>query len=1464
MQAAKLSPSTNQEFAVTVIASRQVSLSTDYLYVLAAWVLVEASRSGSTSVTFDVRLPHRSILQVTSKFKYDDDSQSLVHSIDSQINRAEFQVTPSTPSTKLICFTSDEESWGGMPKHYDVILAVDQQCLVPCSLAIVADPRNATWNTDRTQRILDQLCHVCEQLFEQELPTEISRLDLLSRQDYEDILQWNSGSPALDQSCLHDLVDAQSLSQPLKTALWSQDGSLNYGELKTQSDHFSRLLRQTGLKSGDVVPICGSKSIWVKIAILGILKAGGTCVLLDINHPDEHILSVVNAVRPSMLLLSADQIQRFSMLDLCKITLSSSLFESHGSLENLTAPPKVPSHNVAFIVFSSGSTGKPKGILLSHQAVSTSASSQASKMGIDSKSRALQFSSYAFDVSIYETFITLTHGGCVVIPSESDRVDNLATFIRDNEVDWAILTPSVVSTLEPQAVSTLKTLNLTGECPVQSNIDTWAHKLNLINAYGSSEASTCALAPLSRDARPNWIGKLVGVRSWIVQAENHHQLVPVGELGELVVEGHVVASGYLADERKTRKAFIDAPRWATKDFEDHNPRPRFFKTGDLAQYCSDGSLLYCGRKDAQIRLRGHRVEPEVIENMIKQSLPEAENVVVVSTTRPDKGSSKLLLAVISLRHEQRPGQFLPLSSEQRDDLQQLRLRLIAQLPEYMIPVAFVIMREIPSTITGKIDRRKLEHLTMTMSSELYAEFSLQQDLLENREVQELTTTQTTMRHIWESALEVSLQEVVALDNFFVLGGDSIKAIKLISIARTTGHTLRYRDIFEKPTLQAMACLIEADSQSQLAPDTPHYEAFSLIDAGFEAGIHSFIQQIATQCDVSPAQVKDVFPCTPFQAGVWALSMKQEGTQLGQTVFRIARHVDVSRFKTAWQEVVAQAQALKVRFSIIHGQTLLQVVTETQAEWILADNLVAYRTHDRDQSFKLGQPTSRFALVSEVAGDRYLVWTTHHAIYDAWTLSLFEQRLHAAYFGNPLGPSPPIRDLVRHVKNSDQKASEKFWISQFESIDASDFPSLPAVVHHDPKDERFVQRKIPFKPATSGNLTTPSMIQASWALIIARYTLSDDVLFGQVFSGRNVPFCGIDKMLGAAITTVPMRIRIDRTQSAGKLVHTVQEETLRLIPHQHFGLQNIQKLNQDARRACQFNNILIIEPITSSTERNDGRTQGDEHVLERIDEGEISSRAYPLHLRCSIAQDHIVLEAYHDGNVISSEQVERLMFQLGHVLNQLKTSDCPLSAIEIVSPMDKQWIAKQNAVETYSEPSACVQDVISAWAIKTPSAEAICGWDQKFSYLELDDHASRLAAYLKSLSLQGTHPNNHERLAPVGAVGELLVDGPILAKGYLCDQDKTATSFVKHCDWLKTGTSAIVYKTGDLVQYKDDGTLSIIGRKDTQVKIRGNRLELADIECQIRRLHPQTAFVALQVVDVLQSRTKQLVAFLCNS
>jgi amino acid adenylation domain-containing protein len=1730
MQAAEMYVSANQDLRVTVRTPQPVSLQADCRYILAAWVLVEASRSGTTSVTFDVCLPHESVLQVTSKFSYDDNSRSLVHGIGSQITRAKLQdtCTLSTPSTKLICFPSDDNFWDDVPKHYDIVLAVNQPSLVPCSLTIVANSGNATWSPDQTQRLLNQLCHVCEQLFEQDSPIKISKLSLLSRQDYEDILRWNSPAPALDQSCLHDLVDAQSLTQPLQTALCSQDGSLSYGELKAQSDYFSRLLYKQGLATGDVVPICATKSVWVKVAILSVLKAGGTCVLLDINHPDEHLLSIVNAVHPGMLLLSADQIQRFEMLDVCKVTLSSSLFESHGSRPDLVAPPKVPPENAAFIVFSSGSTGKPKGILLSHQAVSSSASSQASKMGLDSKSRALQFSSYAFDVSIYETFIPLTQGGCVVVPSETDRLDNLTTFIQDNEVNWAILTPSVVSTLEPDAVSNLETLNLTGECPSQPNIDTWAHRLNLINAYGSSEASTCALAPLSRDTRPNWIGRLVGVRSWIVQAENHHHLVPVGELGELVVEGYVVASGYLADEQKTRTAFVDPPGWAIKNDDHHQPQARFFKTGDLARYCPDGSLLYCGRKDTQIRLRGHRVEPEVIENMINQFLPEAENVVVVATNRPDKGSGKLLIAVISFRHEQRPGQFLPPSSEQRDRLQQLRCHLTARLPGYMIPVAFVIMREVPSTITGKIDRKILEHLIMTMSSDLYAQFSLQQDRLENREVQELTAVQTEMRDMWQSALEVSLQAVVPLDNFFLLGGDSVRVIKLISIARATGHILKYRDIFERPTLQDMACLIEADSSSHLATETPRYEAFSLIDTGLTVDGHSVIQQIAAQCDLLPAQVKDAFPCTPFQAGAWALSLKQEGTQLGQTVFKLARHVDLARFKAAWQKVVAQAQALNIRFSIINGQTLLQVVTETQPEWILAENLLAYRSNDRDQLFKLGQPSSRFALVSEDTGDRYLVWTTHHAIYDAWTLSLLEQRLHAAYLGDILEPSPPIRDLVRHIQNSDLKAAEKFWISQFEGIDASDFPSPPAVVHHDSKHERIVQRKIPFRPATSSNSTTPSMIQASWALIIARYNLSDDVLFGQVFSGRNVHVCGIDKMFGAAITTVPMRIRIDRTKRAGELVRAIQEETLSLIPHQHLGLQNIQKLNQDAQRACQFNNILIIEPIMSSTEGDDGRIQGNEHVLERIDEGEISSRAYPLHLRCSIAEDHIVLEARHDGNVISSRQVERLMFQLGHVLNQLKDPEYPLSAIEVVSPMDKQWIAKQNSVETYLGPSARVHDLISAWAMKTPNAEAICGWDQTFSYFQLDEQSSRLAAYLRSLSLQGTRiplcfeksawavvalvavlkagatfvpldpshpadrlrsickqcsahailvspsevsrfegsmshvlpidgammtrlreedigdslsticspdayviftsgttgtpkgvvithdalsssldwqgkmmkldqttralqfasyafdamiletahvlvhggcvcipselrrlqlsdsinimrvswtalnpsvartlrpadvpylktlvvggepigqdvidmwsrnvsliniygptetcifcsaveidpdapdaksigrcinsrswvvdPDNHERLAPVGAVGELLVDGPILAKGYLCDQEKTAKSFIKHCDWLKNGTSATVYKTGDLVQYKDDGTLTIIGRKDTQVKIRGNRLELADIESQIRRLHPQASFVALQVVDIPQAGTKQLAAFLCN-
>ncbi|KAM6482886.1 hypothetical protein HDV62DRAFT_379989 [Trichoderma sp. SZMC 28011] len=255
---------------------------------------------------------------------------------------------------------------------------------------------------------------------------------------------------------------------------------------------------------------------------------------------------------------------------------------------------------------------------MEHGSLCTSQRDIAKRLGLKSSVRMLQFSSFVFDVSVGEIMLSLMHGGCVCIPSDHDRLNNLAKFIRDTEVSWAFLTPSFARTLRPTEVPSLELIVLAGEPVSQDVFDLWFGKTRLVNGWGPAE--TCVLSAIhewkSADESPLTIGRSVGSFAWIVDAENPRRLAPVGCIGEIVMQGPTLLREYLADSAKTLSSTLTS-NWG-----------RFYKTGDLGIYNPDGTIHYSGRKDTQVKIRGLRVELGEIEHHIRNSLDTIQQIVV--------------------------------------------------------------------------------------------------------------------------------------------------------------------------------------------------------------------------------------------------------------------------------------------------------------------------------------------------------------------------------------------------------------------------------------------------------------------------------------------------------------------------------------------------------------------------------------------------------------------------------------------------------------------------------------------------------------------------------------------------------------------------------------------------------------------------------------------------------------------
>lgn len=383
-------------------------------------------------------------------------------------------------------------------------------------------------------------------------------------------------------------------------------------------------------------------------------------------------------------------------------------------------------------------------------------------------SRVLQFASYTFDASLLEILIVLVMGGCTCVPHESTRLNGIAKFINEKNVNTALLTPSMAQTIKPSEVPCLENLALVGEAMTPNHLTIWANELRLINGYGPTETSIVAAAKprMTLDTDSSNIGTPVG-NAWIVDPRNHDRLMPVGAIGELLVEGPTLARGYLNNEQKTHEVFITNPAWSITA---GGPQVRrMYKTGDLVKYAPDnsGELLYVGRKDSQAKLHGQRLELGEIEHHLNGD----GDVLNAIALLPKAGRcSKKLVAVISLRDISAKvvDNTLHIVTDKFafEKLHLIQDRLREKVPAYMTPSTWVILQQLPLLPSGKLDRKLITQFIENMEDDTFEKLTAAEQTSSPDKVVVITQTEATLRDIWGSVLKLPT-ESISLDRSFL-------------------------------------------------------------------------------------------------------------------------------------------------------------------------------------------------------------------------------------------------------------------------------------------------------------------------------------------------------------------------------------------------------------------------------------------------------------------------------------------------------------------------------------------------------------------------------------------------------------------------------------------------------------------------------------------------------------------------
>ncbi|KAL4974558.1 hypothetical protein BDW66DRAFT_152729 [Aspergillus desertorum] len=1057
----------------------------------------------------------------------------------------------------------------GKKEHHPYPLIVTCTISTETTVRITIQHDARVVSARQAENLSHQFEAVVEQLAEATGESLLDSISPLSAHDLAQISEWNKFTPPPEQTCLHHLFALQVSAQPKAPAVCSIERSLTYADVDAYSSSLAIELIDRGVKPGMFVAVCFRKSIWTVVAILAVFKAGGVYVPIEPAHPRGRIEEILTAVSITVALASEKSADALEGLCESIITVDDHVLRK-GSLPAELSQPS----STAYLLFTSGTTGKPKGLLMSHQAICSSIIHHGRAFGAGPHWRTLQFGAHTFDLSIGEFFTTLAFGGCICVPSDEDRLNNLAGAVTALNVNTLLVVPTVANLLLPHEVPTLKTIVLAGEPITKETIVRWADHVELTAAYGPSETAVYCSGNLrvASDADPAHIGRAIGATMWIASPDNYHQLCAVGCIGEILISGPLLGGGYIGDPAQTDAAFVSAPKWMNQLGD--GSYQMLYRSGDLARYNEDGTFRIVGRRDTQVKLRGYRIELGEIENQIMASgtvaaalaaLPKtgpcAKQIVTVlsfnwsdldnrSTTKDSQLGDTDKFALARDRH----------SPETKSRLEQLQRHLSLVLPEYMVPTIWVILEKLPLLISGKIDRKAIKTWVDEMKPETF------RDILEYQEKEENSlkgaivsgSLADKLRQLWSEALGQPAEAIQLQTSFFALGGDSIAAIRVVSLAKRLGLPLTVRGIIGAKTLGNLVALVEQPLAQDSSPETRPI-AIEHSQPSIEDILLPYESRLRARLSSQPsATVEDAYHFSPMQREI------QRQRQVNPAVFLLSWQMEIAsrapdqpisleRLVRAWRAVVQRFPILRSIFlADPTGQLPSVQVVLANAEPEIAT--VSVTDAQTEPSFKiLGIPRVDECFLPHRAlfynrGDRYFIHIElDHLVIDGWSLKVIKEALLEAYQSDgevQVPKAPSYKEFViAQTQPTRGDEDRRHWASVLRNQPpALLFPVLTSgSFTPSPRKTIIYLPEVPAATLTSFSVahgvTPASIFDAAWAQTLSFYTQSSSVGFEYVVSGRDEEVQGVFDIVGPLINVLAYHldgVTAEQTTSAENL------------------------------------------------------------------------------------------------------------------------------------------------------------------------------------------------------------------------------------------------------------------------------------------------------------------------------------------
>ncbi|WP_267939156.1 non-ribosomal peptide synthetase [Streptomyces sp. BSE6.1] len=1031
-------------------------------------------------------------------------------------------------------------------------------------------------------------------------------------------------------------------SAPGDVAVVDGGGAWTYAELERASAVVAVCLREAGVGPDSVVGLCLPRGALMVVAMLGVQRAGGAWLALDPSYPAERLRLMVGEAGCAVVVRGGAQAGLLDGL----LSGGTVVVEADGL--DLTVEvdraglDAAHEDDLAYLVFTSGSTGRPKGVAVTHRTLSRSTAARATFYG-PRPPRFLLLSPFAFDSSYAGIFWTLTFGGALVVP-DAEQVkdaDELAALVDRYALTHTLTVPSFYRALlnRPGGPGgSLRTVVVAGEaCPADLVAEhrTALPDCALVNEYGPSEATVWATGHLCADDNPGNVPigtPIAGTTVFVL--DGSLRPVAAGSVGELYVGGAGVARGYAGRGGLTAERFVPDPFSRV-------PGARLYRTGDLVRFDAEGALEFCGRLDEQVKVRGFRVELGEIEAVLR-SAEDVTDAVVAAVAASEGGEARLAAYVTTPRG-------VPVDSTA------LRAWVGARLPAHMVPAAITGLDALPLSPNGKVDRRALPAPRWEVADE---EFVAPRDEVERR-----------LAEVWCQVL--GLERVGVHDDYLALGGDSIQSIQVVAKARGAGIRLTPRQIFDHPTIAALAPRAEVlpseneDNRGDGTDGMPDTLAAGLLPAGLLAS-----------WERTHGPLHAVWPMTGLQQGMLYHALAEPGSDAytEQLVCTLSGALDPQVFLDAWRRAVNRHSALRAHCVWQETDTPLLVVPRRidvpalYEDWTAGDDdaggsaaerVAEFLASDRRAGFELsGSPLVRLALFRTAAEEWTFVWTNHHILMDGWSLPVLAGDAFALYTSlrtgaeRELAAAPDYGAFVRWNASRDRTGDEAFWREQLAGLMA---PALLAPVRataadhrtgpHEPSLSLSDERSRTLRDiARERGVTVAALVHAAWILVVARRTGARDLAVGSVLSGRPAEIDGIEHTVGLFINTLPLRVRISDGMRVDDWLASVHQGLQDLTDHQHAPLAEVTAWGGAPAGARLFDSIVVVENYPIEGIATDGFTVDGGRLVERTD--------YPVSVQVMPGGEHLELRLCVDATAFDAAGAQHLLDDLDRTLDAL--------------------------------------------------------------------------------------------------------------------------------------------------------------------------------------------------------------------